>query len=202
VLSDDWDRAATSARRLAWVSLVWMSAEGALGLFAGLTAGSIALVGWAAGSAVEGLAAAAIIWRFRRTALHTDGVERRAQQLVALSFWLLAPAIAVEAVRHLSVHEQPSTTVVGVVLTAVAVLGMPILGRAKHRLADQLGSSATAGEGNQNYLCALQAAAVLLTLVATAANPAAWWLDPVVALLLSGWAVTEGRATWRGDDCC
>jgi divalent metal cation (Fe/Co/Zn/Cd) transporter len=201
-LADDWDRAATVARRLAWVSLIWMSVEAAVGLTVGLRAGAISLVGWAAGSGVEGLAAAVIIWRFSRGRLRSDDVERRAQQLVALSFWVLAPYIAVEAGRHLLGHERPAATSVGLVLTAIAVIGMPILGRAKHRLADRLGSAATAGEGSQNYLCALQAAAVLLTLSLTAASHSAWWLDPAVALGLAAWAVREGRTAWRGDDCC
>ena len=201
-LVDGWDRAATVARRLAWVSLVWMSLEGTLGLIVGLGAGAISLIGWAAGSVVEALAATAIIWRFSRGRLRAPNAERRAQQVVALSFWVLAPYIAVEAALHLVRHETPSTTAVGLVLTAVAVVGMPVLGRAKHRLAGRLGSAATAGEGSQNYLCALQAAAVLVTLSVIAVSPSAWWLDPVVALGLAGWAIREGRTAWRGDDCC
>jgi hypothetical protein len=203
-LAGGWDQAATVARRLAWVSLIWMSLEAVLGLIVGLRAGAISLVGWAAGSAVEGLAAAVIIWRFSHDRRRSDGVERHAQQLVALSFWVLAPYIAVEAARHLLRHERPAATSIGVVLTAVAVVGMPVMGRAKHRLADRLGSAATAGEGSQNYLCALQAAAVLLTLAVTAISPSVWWFDPVVALGLAGWAIREGRragrATTAADD--
>jgi divalent metal cation (Fe/Co/Zn/Cd) transporter len=88
------------------------------------------------------------------------------------------------------------------VLTAVALLVMPLLGRAKHKLAARLGSAATAGEGTQNYLCAAQAAAVLLGLAVTAAWPATWWLDPAIALGIAAVAVREGIGSWRGDDCC
>lgn len=89
----------------------------------------------------------------------------------------------------------------GIVITAVSLLGMPALGVAKRRLGAALGSGATAGEGGQNLLCAAQAGAVLLGLAATAAL--GWtWVDPVIALLLAAWAVREGREAWHGEDCC
>jgi divalent metal cation (Fe/Co/Zn/Cd) transporter len=92
--------------------------------------------------------------------------------------------------------------VIGIVLTAVALLAMPILGRAKHRLGTRLGSNAAAGEGIRNYLCAVQAAAVLTGLAITASWPAGWWLDPVIGLGIAAAAVWEGNQSWRGDDCC
>jgi divalent metal cation (Fe/Co/Zn/Cd) transporter len=92
-------------------------------------------------------------------------------------------------------------TVLGVLVTAASLLVMPLLGRAKARWGERLDSGATTGEGIQNYLCAAQAGAVLLGLAATAAL--GWtWLDPVVGLLLAGWAVYEGIQAWRGADCC
>ena len=72
---------------------------------------------------------------------------------------------------------------------------------AKRRLARHLDSDATAGEGTQNLLCAAQALAVLIGLGAHAATGINW-ADPVIALLLAGWAVGEGRHAWRGEDCC
>jgi divalent metal cation (Fe/Co/Zn/Cd) transporter len=78
---------------------------------------------------------------------------------------------------------------------------MPLLGQTKKRLGERLDSGAITGEGIQNYLCAAQAGAVLLGLGATAAF--GWtWLDPVIGLLPTGWAVYEGIEAWRGDDCC
>jgi divalent metal cation (Fe/Co/Zn/Cd) transporter len=77
---------------------------------------------------------------------------------------------------------------------------MPLLGRAKHRLAERLGSGATAGEGTQNVLCGAQAAAVLVGLAANAAF-GAWWLDPLIGVFIALVAVREGREAWRGDGC-
>ena len=196
-----WLRAARRARRLAWFSLAWMVTEGAVGLWQGLAVGSIALTGWALGSAVEGLASVIVVWRFTGARIVSETAERRAQRGVAVSFWLLAPYIAAESVRDLYITHHAESTVIGMVLTAVALLEMPLLGRAKHRLAVQLSSAATAGESTQNYLCAAQAAAVLLGLALTSVWPGGWWLDPVIGLGVAAVAVWEGFESWRGDDC-
>lgn len=74
-------------------------------------------------------------------------------------------------------------------------------GWAKSRLGTQLGSAATVGEGRQNYVCAVQAGAVLLGLAVTAVWAAGWWVAPVIALGIAAWAVVEGREAWRGDAC-
>jgi divalent metal cation (Fe/Co/Zn/Cd) transporter len=197
-----WQRAARAARWLAWASLAWMCTEGAVGLWQGLAAGSAALTGWALGSAVEGLASVIVIWRFTGTRTLSETAERRARRAVAVSFWLLAPYIAAESARDLAVGRHAGATVIGIALTAAALLEMPLLGRAKHKLAARLGSAATAGEGTQNYLCAAQAAAVLAGLAVTAAWAAGWWADPVIGLGIAAVAVREGIRSWRGDDCC
>ena len=197
-----WHRAARWARWLAWTSLVWMLIEGVVGLWQGLIVGSIALTGWALGSAVEGLASVIVIWRFTGSRTLSETAERRAQRGVAVSFWLLAPYIAAESIHHLLGERRAETTVIGIVLTAVALVAMPVLGRAKHQLGTRLGSTATAGEGTQNYLCAAQAGAVLAGLVITAGWPGGWWLDPVIGLGIAAAAVWEGIESWRGDDCC
>ena len=196
-----WHRAARWARWLAWVSLAWMVTEGAVGLWQGLVAGSIALVGWALGSAVEGLASLIVIWRFTGARTLSETAERRAQRGVAVSFWLIAPYIAAESVRDLLGEHRVETTVIGMVLTAVALLEMPLLGRVKHKLGARLGSAATSGEGTQNYLCAAQAAAVLIGLAVTASWSGGWWLDPAVGLGVAAVALWQGLQSWRGDDC-
>jgi divalent metal cation (Fe/Co/Zn/Cd) transporter len=197
-----WLHNARYARWLAWASLAWMAAEGVLGLIAGFAAGSIALVGWALGSAIEGLASVIVVWRFTGSRMLSETAERRAQKAVAVSFWLLAPYIAIEAIRDLAAHHPASTTALGIALTAASVIIMPALGIAKHRLGERLGSGATAGEGTQNLMCAAQAAAVLLALAVVAIWPGGWPIDPIIALGIAGWSVWEGSRSWRGADCC
>ncbi|MBN9098154.1 MAG: cation transporter [Pseudonocardia sp.] len=199
--STAWHRAARQAKALSWFSLVWMTGEGVLGLIAGATAGSIALIGWALGSAIEGLAAIIVIWRFTGSRTLSTTAEGHAQKAVAVSFFLLAPYIAVEAVRDLVLGQRADPTVLGIVVTAASLLLMPVIGIAKQRLGRILDSGATAGEGVQNLLCAAQAGAVLLGLALTATL--GWtWVDPVIALGLAAIAIREGRAAWRGEDCC
>lgn len=198
---EQWLQAARWARNLSWLSLAWMTGEGALGLLAGISAGSIALVGWALGSVIEGLAAVIVVWRFSGARMQSETAERRAQQGVAISFFLLAPYIAVEALRALLTGHDSQSSGLGIAVTAASLLVMPLLGRAKHHLGEQLGSDATAGEGTQNLMCAAQAAAILLGLGLTAGF--AWsWADPVVALAIAGWAIYEGAEAWRGEACC
>ena len=196
-----WHRAARWARLLAWVSLAWMLTEGLVGLWQGLMAGSIALTGWALGSAVEGLASLIVVWRFTGARTLSSTAERRAQYAVAVSFWLIAPYIAAESIHHLLAGQHSETSAIGIALTALALVIMPLLGYAKHRLAVILGSGATAGEGTQNYLCAAQAAAVLIGLAVTAIWPGGWWLDPAIGLLIAAAAVREGIESWRGEGC-
>lgn len=196
-----WLQAARQARMLSWFSLIWMTAEGVLGLVAGTRAGSIALIGWALASIIEGAASIIVIWRFTGTRTLSETAEARAHRAVAISFFALAPYIAIEAVYSLATGHESTTTVVGVVVTALSVVIMPGLGLVKRRLGRRLGSGATAGEGTQNLLCAAQGAGVLIGLLVTAA--VGWsWLDPVIALGLAAVAVREGREAWRGEDCC
>ncbi len=196
-----WLRAARQARALSWFSLAWMTGEGVLGLVAGAAAGSIALVGWALGSVIEGLASIIVIWRLTGSRTLSDSAEGRAQRAVAVSFFLLAPYIAFESITALAQHDEAAVSVLGIAVTTASLLVMPILGVAKRGVGSRLGSGATRGEGLQNLICAAQAGAVLIGLAANAAL-GWWWLDPLVGLALAGWAIYEGVEAWQGDDCC
>jgi divalent metal cation (Fe/Co/Zn/Cd) transporter len=192
---------ARRVRLLSWLSLAWMTVEGAVAIIAGVVAGSVALVGFGVDSAIEGLASVIVIWRFTGTRTFSHEAERRAQKLVAISFFLLAPYIAQDAVRALVAGDHPDTSWVGIGLSIGSVIFMPLLGRAKQRLGSSLASAATAGEGTQNLLCAYLAAGVLVGLLANTVL-GLWWLDPAVALGIAAVAVKEGRETWRGEGCC
>lgn len=192
---------ARRVRLLSWLSLAWMTVEGAVALVAGAAAGSVALIGFGLDSVVEGVASVVVIWRFTGARMFSEAAERRAQRLVAAQFFLLAPYVAVESVLALATGERPDASWVGIALAAGSVVVMPLLGIAKQRLADQLGSAATAGEGAQNLLCAYLAGALLVGLLANALA-SAWWLDPVVGLLIAAVAVREGLEAWRGEGCC
>ena len=149
-----YERLAKRAKLLSWLSLAWMTVEGAVAITAGLVASSIALVGFGLDSAVEGFASLVIVWRFTGSRMFSQTAETRAQKLVAIQFFLLAPYVAVESARALVSGERPDETMVGIALAASSVVLMPLLGIAKQRIADQIGSAATKGEGRQNMLSA------------------------------------------------
>jgi divalent metal cation (Fe/Co/Zn/Cd) transporter len=192
---------ARRVKLLSWLSLGAMSVEGAVAILAGILAGSIALVGFGLDSAVEGFASVIIIWRFTGSRVMSQTAEHRAQKLVAVQFFILAPYVAVESVRALLGAEHARVSVLGMGLAVFSLITMPLLGVAKQRIAEEIGSAATKGEGRQNVLCAYLAAALLVGLAGNALV-GAWWLDPAVGLLIAGVAVKEGLEAWRGDGCC
>jgi divalent metal cation (Fe/Co/Zn/Cd) transporter len=193
-------RLAARVRLLSWASLVYMALEGGIAILAGVLAGSVALVGFGIDSAIEGLASAIIVWRFTGRRALSDAAEARAQKLVAIQFFLLAPYVGFESLKALVGGERPEASWLGIALAASSLLVMPYLGIAKERLAERLGSAATRGEGRQNILCAYLAGALLVGLLGNALF-GAWWLDPAVGLLIAGVAVREGREAWRGEGC-
>lgn len=198
--SDDWLRLARRTRLLSWLSLAWLGVEGTVAIVAGVMAGSIALVAFGLDSAIEGLASIVIIWRFSGSRMFSERAERRAQLLVAIQFFILAPFITYEALDHLLTGAAAQTSWLGIGLT-IATLGIcQPLGYAKRRLGEKLGSAATVGEGTQNLLCGYLAVAVLGGLLANTLF-GLWWLDPAVALVIAAVAVQEGRKALRGEGC-
>ena len=198
---DGYRRLANRARLLSWVSLAYMTLEGTIAILAGITAGSVALIGFGIDSAIEGLASAIIVWRFTGSRMFSQAAEQRAQKLVAVQFFVLAPYVGFESAQALIGGERPDVSRLGIALAASSMVVMPYLGIAKQRIADQIGSAATKGEGRQNMLCAYLAAALLVGLLGNALL-GAWWLDPAVGLLIAAVAVREGMEAWRGEGCC
>jgi divalent metal cation (Fe/Co/Zn/Cd) transporter len=188
------------ARLLAWLGLGWHIVEAAVAIIAGVVAGSVALVGFGADSLIEAAAGIVVIWLMTDARSSSHTAERRAQQLIAASFALLAAYIGVEAIRDLAAGHHPDPSWVGVGLSVVTLVAMPPLAGAKRRVGEQLGSAATASESRQTMLCAYLSAALLVGLLANAAL-GWWWADPAVALAIGGVAVREAREAWRGESC-
>ena len=195
------DRLIRRAKTLSWLSLAHMTAEGTIAITAALLAGSVALLGFGLDSAIEALASIIVIWRFTGTRRLSADAERRAERMVAVSFFLLAPYIAQDAIRALIAAQHPHTSWLGIGLSISSIIVMPVLANAKHHIGQRLDSGATAGEGTQNLLCAYLAAGVLASLALNAAF-GLWWADPAVALAIAALAINEGRQTWQGKGCC
>ena len=189
------------ARVLAWGGIAWHVVEFGIALGAGIAASSIALIGFGADSLIEALAGFVVVWLFTGGRLHSATAERRAQQFIATSFFVLAAYVSVEAIQTLFAGDHPGTSWVGVALAAFTALTMPVLAAAKRRVAKKLHSSATVKEASQTQLCAYLSIALLVGLLANALA-GWWWADPLAALVIAGVAVKEGRESWRGEGCC
>lgn len=199
--SEERERLVRRAKLLAWWGVGWHAIEATVAIGAGVVAGSIALVGFGADSLVESVAGFVLLWRFAASRAASHDAERTAQKVIAVSFYVIAAYVAVEAVRSLLGGEHPEVSYVGIGLSAVTLLTMPPLAIAKARVGERLGSSATKSEGRQNMLCAYLSVALLVGLGANAVV-GWWWADPIVALIIAAVAVREGRNAWRGEACC
>lgn len=195
------------ARRLAAFTVAWNVVEGAIAIAAALAAGSRALIGFGLDSAVESISATVLLWRLgaeRRDPERAEAVERVATRAIGASFLLLAAFVGYDATRALVTGDEPDSTVVGIVLTAVSLIVMPLLARRKRRVAIDLGSRATQADSAQTMACAWLSAVVLAGLVLNAIL-GWWWADPVAALGVVVLLVNEGREALTADhvdDCC
>jgi divalent metal cation (Fe/Co/Zn/Cd) transporter len=199
--SAERERLVRRAKQLAWLGVGWHGVEATIAVGAGLAAGSIALIGFGADSLIESFAGFILLWRFAASRAASEDAERRAQKLIASSFYVIAAYVGFEAVRSLLTGNRPEASWMGIGLAAVTLVTMPPLAIAKGRIGEKLGSSATKSEGQQNMLCAYLSAALLVGLGANALF-GLWWADPVSALVIAGVAVKEGRESWRGESCC
>ena len=195
------------ARRLNRLTLAWNVAEGVVAVAAGLAAGSVSLVGFGLDSAIEVSASLILAWRLhqeRRGGCMADD-DRRATRAIAVSFAALAAYVWAHAAHDLLWAVEPEVSAVGMVLAALSLAVMPVLARAKRRLAPALGSRAAASEANQTRLCALLSGVVLAGLGLNAAL-GWWWADPLAAMVLAAVAAGEAVRTWRAealeDTCC
>jgi divalent metal cation (Fe/Co/Zn/Cd) transporter len=197
----DRNRLQRQVRLLAWGGIAWHVVEFGIALGAGIVAGSIALIGFGADSLIEALAGFVVLWLFTGNRVGSQIAERRAQQMIAISFYVLAAYISVEAIRSLVGGNEPGKSWVGIGLAAFTAPTMPLLAIAKRRIGHKLGSSATVKEASQTQLCAYLSVALLVGLGANALL-GWWWADPITALVIAAVALREGRESWRGEGCC
>jgi divalent metal cation (Fe/Co/Zn/Cd) transporter len=188
------------ARTLSILSIGWMTVEAGVAIVAALAAGSVALLGFGLDSLIELASASTILWLYTGSRDSSNAAERGAQQIVAICFSALALYLAFDAISTLAGGSHSHASWRGAVVSAGAIVVMPMLARAKGHVATQLGSGATAGDAAQSWLCAIIAAAALVSIVANAVL-GWWWLGPIAGLGIAGLAVREGRQAWAGEVC-
>lgn len=188
-------------RWLEYFTIVWNLLEGIISVSAGLFAGSIALVGFGFDSFIESASGGALLWR-----LHVDEPDRReraekfALKFVGASFILLASYVAFDAIKSLIKREPPDATYLGIGIAALSLIVMPLLARAKRRVARGIHSHAMEADARQTDICTYLSAIVLGGLLLNAVF-GWWWADPVAALVMIPIIVREGIGALRGEAC-
>jgi divalent metal cation (Fe/Co/Zn/Cd) transporter len=188
---------------LEYLTVGWNIVEGVIAVAAGLAAGSIALIGFGVDSFVETISGAVLIWRLlaetsgKRTEEELEHVEERAERLVGVAFLILAAYVAFEAARTLVTQDRPDASPVGIALTALSIVVMLWLARAKKRTGEALGSRALIADAQQTYACWYLS---MVTLTGLALNEffGLWWADPVAALGIVVLLVREGLEALQG----
>ena len=205
VIAEGTDRAALvkRGRYLEYFTIGYNSLEGVIAVGAGLLAGSIALVGFGFDSLIEVTSGSVLLWR-----LHADVDEQRRERVEAISlrivgvcFAVLAIYVTYDSVKALIRREAPEESIVGIVLAAVSVVVMPLLVRAKRKVARGINSGALMADSKQTELCTYLSAILLLGLLLNALL-GWWWADPVAALIMVPIIVKEGWEGVRGETCC
>jgi cation diffusion facilitator family transporter len=195
----------TRGLRLEYLTVGWNIVEGVIAVGAGLTAGSIALIGFGVDSFVETISGAVLIWRLSAEARGNldeeavELVEHRAERLVGVAFLILAAYVGYEAIRSLLNNEEPAASPVGIALTALSIVVMLCLARAKRQTGIELGSRALIADAQQTYACWYLS---VVTLAGLGLNAAFgwWWADPLAALGIVVLLVREGIEALRGED--
>lgn len=178
-------------------TLAWNSLEALVSISAGLLAGSVSLIGFGLDSVIESLSGAILLWRL---GADEPGREDRARRLVSITFFLLALYVGLGSARSLVLRQPPEASPVGILIATLSLIVMPLLARAKRRVAAELSSQALVADSRQTDLCAVLSA-ILLAGLACNAVLGWWWADPVAGLLMVPVIGSEGRRAWRGEEC-
>jgi len=188
-----------AGRRLEYFTIGWNVLEAVVSIFAGIAAGSTALIGFGIDAAIESSSGAALLWRLQDRAGHADR-ERTTLRLVGISFLLLAAYVGVEAGRNLILGDHTSPSILGIGIAVASLIVMPFLARRKRAVAAQLDSRALDADSRQTSLCAYLSA-ILLGGLALNAALGWWWADSVAALLMVPIIAREGVEALRGEHC-
>jgi len=186
-------------RSLEFFTIAWNSLEGLIAILAGALAGSISLVGFGIDSLVEVTSGTALLWRMS-SATEDESRERLSLRIVGMCFLLLAIYIAYEAIKSLLHGTAPERSVVGIVLACVSLIVMPLLSRAKHKIATGLNSSAMHADAKQTEFCTYLSAILLAGLLLNA-SLGWWWADPAAALVMVPIIACEGVEGLQGKAC-
>jgi divalent metal cation (Fe/Co/Zn/Cd) transporter len=194
---------ALRGRRLEYFTIIWNSLEGFVAVVAGVMAGSVCLVGFGTQSFIEVVSGAALLWRMSMDAEEhrRERIEQMTLRIVGICFLALAAYVGFEAVSDLLEKKAPQRSLPGIIIACVSLVVMPLLSRAKRRVAMHLKSAAMHADAKQTEFCVYLSAILLGGLLLNAlAN--LWWADPISGLIMVPIIAKEGVEGLRGNPCC
>jgi divalent metal cation (Fe/Co/Zn/Cd) transporter len=188
---------------LEYFTVFYNSLEALIALIAGFLAGSIALVGFGFDSVIEVTSGSALLWRLKADVNESirERIERTTLRIVGVSFIALAIYVAYEAITSLVKKEPPAESLPGIILATVSLVVMPLLARAKRRVAGRIRSAALTADAKQTEFCTYLSAILLGGLVLNALL-GWWWADPAAAVVMVPIIAREGVEAIRGRTCC
>lgn len=189
--------------RLEYFTIGYNTLEGVTSIVAGLIARSVSLVGFGLDSVIEVTSGAALLWRLHHDLdlSRREQVERVALRTVGACFIALALYILYESGSMLIRHVPPKRSIFGIVIAAISVIVMPLLARAKRRVARQIGSGAMHADSKQADFCSYLSATLLGGLLLNAML-GWWWMDPAAGLVMVPIIGKEGIDGLRAETCC
>ena len=188
---------------LEYVTVFYNSLEALIALIAGFLAGSIALVGFGFDSVIEVTSGSALLWRLKADVNESirERIERTTLRIVGVSFIALAIYVGYEAITSLVKKEPPAESLPGIILAVISLVVMPLLARAKRRVAGRIRSAALTADAKQTEFCTYLSAILLCGLVLNALL-GWWWADPAAAVVMVPIIAREGVEAIRGRTCC
>ena len=187
---------------MAYFTVAWNAIEGVVAIWAAFASDSDALLGFGLDSGVESLSGLVLIWRLnieRTDTERSEEVDEKALRLIGLTFFALAAFVGYESVTTLLRAERPETSWLGIAVTIISLLVMPILARRKERVGEAMGSRAVLADSAETWACVYLSGVVLAGLALNAIF-GWWWADPLAALGVVGFLVKEGWEAFSEED--
>jgi cation diffusion facilitator family transporter len=174
--------------------------EGIVSIIAGILSNSIALKGFGIDSFVESISGAIMIWRFKKRGFETEEeeekIERLAQKLVAISFFILSAYILYESILKLYLKDITEPSLLGLIIIILSIIVMPILFYLKYKAGKSLGSKSLIADAKETLACLFLSAAVLLGILLNFFF-GFWQADPIAAIIIAAYLTFEGIRTLR-----
>ncbi|MCG6158246.1 cation diffusion facilitator family transporter [Rubinisphaera margarita] len=194
------------ALALAAFTVIYNIAEGGIAILASSLSGSTALWGFGLDSFIESLSGGVILWRFGRHGVdalnpEVERIERRAEQLVGITFLILGTYVCIDAGLALWQQSSPESSGIGLILAVASLIIMPILYLLKYRLGKRINSRSLIADAKETLACTSLTVALLIGLTANYLW-GLWWLDPVAAIVIAVLVLREGREMLTGCDHC